>query len=201
MKSFNYFFSLVLIIIIAHTTLLTTFIDNNNDRSTNVKIVASQQPFRAPLFEKEETGALSFSSPKIEKEVPQEIIKMEARYTKRELLLLSKIIQAEAGSSWLSDMHQLLVGNVVLNRVNSKHFPNTIEEVIFQKGQYSPTFDKERWHSIIPSERAIKNARLLLEGLRVAPPNVVFQAEFVQGRKIYKKIKDKYLGTTYFCVY
>ena len=33
----------------------------------------------------------------------------------------------------------------------------------------------------------------------IAPPSVVFQAEFVQGKGTYKKITDSILGTTYFC--
>ncbi|NMB43383.1 MAG: cell wall hydrolase [Clostridiales bacterium] len=35
----------------------------------------------------------------------------------------------------------MLVANVILNRVNSKKFPSSIEGVVFQKGQFSPIRD------------------------------------------------------------
>jgi len=56
-----------------------------------------------------------------------------------ELYLLAKIIYAEAGSDWLTDEHQRLVGSVLLNRVASPEFPNTIREVVEQPGQYYGT--------------------------------------------------------------
>lgn len=118
-------------------------------------------------------------------------------YTQEDLDLLSKIIYQEAGCTWLSDEHQLLVGNVVLNRVASPLFPNTIKEVIYQKGQYAMA---HKLDETIPDERTIENARLLLEGLRVCPEDIIWQAGFKQGKYVYKEIKDDILGTTtYFC--
>lgn len=111
-----------------------------------------------------------------------------------DLELLARIINAEAGGC--TDEHQLLVGNVVLNRVASSSFPNTIYGVIYQKGQYSPT-----WNGAInktPSEQAYKNAQRLLNGERFCPKNVVFQANFKQGSGVYKAISTSY-STTYFC--
>lgn len=53
-----------------------------------------------------------------------------------ELYLLGAIIQCEAeGEPYLG---QLAVGSVVLNRVKSSKFPNTITEVVYQKKQFSP---------------------------------------------------------------
>ena len=78
-------------------------------------------------------------------------------YTEEELLLLSCLIMGESGGA--SETCQLYVGSVVLNRVNHESFPNTIEEVIFQKGQYACTwdgnFDKE------PTEECVENAKYL----------------------------------------
>lgn len=137
----------------------------------------------------------------VETQAVKETKVTESTYTKKELELLSKIIYAEAGCTWLSDLHQQMVGNVVLNRVSSDLFPDTIEEVIFQKGQYSPTFNRSKWNNVVPDERTIANAKLLLEGFRVCPENVVFQAEFKQGKGVFMSISDKHLGTTYFCYY
>lgn len=53
-----------------------------------------------------------------------------------ELYLLGAIIQCEAeGEPYLG---QLAVGSVVMNRVKSSKFPNTITEVVYQRKQFSP---------------------------------------------------------------
>ena len=110
-------------------------------------------------------------------------------YSQDDLYVLSHIIYAEAGNQ--NDECQLAVGSVVLNRVKSNKFPNTIYGVVFQKGQYSPTWNGAYYKE--PSDRAVKNAKYLLENGSVIPAGVVYQAEFIQG-PIYKQI-----GNTYFC--
>lgn len=56
--------------------------------------------------------------------------------TPDELLLLAAIIECEAGNQ--TQEGKIAVANVVLNRVKSKQFPNTIYGVIYQKGQFTP---------------------------------------------------------------
>ena len=102
--------------------------------------------------------------------------------------LLARIIFAEAGGSTEEDM--LLVGNVVLNRVASNRFPNTIKEVIYAPGQYAPT-----WNGAIhktPSQEAGDCAEKLLNGERFCPENVVFQAQFKQGSGVWKQVNSHY---------
>ena len=53
-----------------------------------------------------------------------------------DVTLLAAIIQCEAGGC--SYAGQLAVGAVVMNRVKSSSFPNTISGVIYQRGQFSP---------------------------------------------------------------
>ena len=53
-----------------------------------------------------------------------------------DVTLLAAIIQCEAGGC--SYQGQLAVGAVVMNRVKSSSFPNTISGVIYQRGQFSP---------------------------------------------------------------
>ena len=53
-----------------------------------------------------------------------------------DLSLLAAIIQCEAGGE--SYEGKLAVGSVVMNRVRSSHFPNTVAGVIYQGGQFSP---------------------------------------------------------------
>lgn len=50
--------------------------------------------------------------------------------------LLARLVEAEAGAESYSG--KLAVAKVVLNRVVSNEFPNTIREVIYQSGQFSP---------------------------------------------------------------
>lgn len=59
-------------------------------------------------------------------------------YTNTELKYMACIIQAEAGNQPYSG--KVAVGNVIMNRVKSSAFPNTIKEVIYQGNgkQFSP---------------------------------------------------------------
>lgn len=50
--------------------------------------------------------------------------------------LLAAIIMCEAGGEPYEG--QVAVGSVIMNRVNSSLFPNTISEVVYQSGQFSP---------------------------------------------------------------
>ena len=53
-----------------------------------------------------------------------------------ELALLAAIIQCEAGGE--SHTGKVAVGAVIMNRVRSSQFPNSITEVVYQSGQFSP---------------------------------------------------------------
>ena len=52
-----------------------------------------------------------------------------------ELEVLAQLVEAEAGNQ--SFEGKCLVADVILNRVESPDFPNTISEVVFQDGQFS----------------------------------------------------------------
>lgn len=59
-----------------------------------------------------------------------------ASYSSSDLDLMAAIIYCEAGNQSYEGM--VAVGAVVMNRVYSASFPNTIREVIYQSGQFSP---------------------------------------------------------------
>lgn len=127
-----------------------------------------------------------------------EPVEEELTYTEEDLDLLSRLIFAEVGCEWIPDDVQLYVGSVVLNRVDSDLFPDNIYDVIYAKGQYSPTQSGSINNT--PDERTIENARKLLEDGSILPANVVFQANFKQGSGVYYEYYDEPLGTTtYFC--
>ena len=112
----------------------------------------------------------------------------------KDVLNLARIIQAENGGHE-DDEALLLTGVVVLKRVKAKYYPDTIIGVISQNGQYSTYADGKFWNE--PSSRSMRIAKKLLS-TDIAddyPDNLVFQAEFEQGRAVYKK-----LGYEYFCL-
>ena len=112
-----------------------------------------------------------------------------------ELSLLARLIQSEAGSAWLDEHWKMAVGEVVLNRVASPEFPDTIRDVILQQGQYT---DAVTW--LLPSYESALAAWKLLEGQRVINnPAVVFQSNGHQGSGVFMEMRDAYLGNTYLC--
>jgi hypothetical protein len=115
-----------------------------------------------------------------------------------DMYLLAKLINAEAGSDWLSDDFRLWVGEVVLNRVASPEFPDTISGVIYQKNQYS-SVNYSSFYSLVPNRSCVDVAIRLLQGERQLVPSVVFQSSDQQG-EIFSMYKDRRLGTTFFCV-
>ena len=114
-----------------------------------------------------------------------------------DLDLLAKIIYLEAGGC--TYRHKQLVGCVVINRVNSSKFPNTVEDVVYQKNQYYPRGSKYLANAK-PDSECYEIARdLLVNGNHgICPSNILFQAEFVQG-EVYEVIVSPYGSTTYFC--
>lgn len=84
--------------------------------------------------------------------------------TEEEIKWLAKLIEAEASGEPLDG--KIAVGAVVLNRVQSELFPNTIKEVIFQKAngyyQFTPVANQIIYEiepssdSFLAAERALK---------------------------------------------
>lgn len=66
----------------------------------------------------------------------QEVSGISVLASSDELDLLAAIIQCEAGGE--SYDGKVAVGAVVMNRVNSPSFPNSISAVVYQSGQFSP---------------------------------------------------------------
>lgn len=115
-----------------------------------------------------------------------------------ELFLLAKLIQWEAGSSWLSDELRLCVGEVVLNRVASPEFPDTLEEVVYQYGQFTGVDCPAFRYYLTPTRPCVEIALRLLLGERMLQPQVVFEGHEIQG-KIHSAFIDMHYGKIYFC--
>lgn len=96
-------------------------------------------------------------------------------YTDEELTLLAGIIEAEAGS--VSYPGMVAVGSVVMNRVASPNFSNTIEGVIYSPYQFEPV--SIGTYAVIlargPAESCYQAAQDVLNGKRNVP-NYYFKA-------------------------
>lgn len=115
-----------------------------------------------------------------------------------DLYLLAKVVEVEAGSSWITDEHKQMVASVIINRVNSPEFPDTIYDVVYQYRQYAAAGTKY-FEELVPSESSVRTALYVLQNGSIAPETVVFQAEFKQGSSVYQTYNPEKLGTTYFC--
>lgn len=112
-------------------------------------------------------------------------IKEEQR--QQDIEMLAHLVNAE-NEGYKARMY---TGSVVLNRVESSRYPDSIEGVIWQRGQYACLDDGHYWWE--PDELAYKVAEQLIDEGSVIPKDVLMAAEFVQG-EIYDKVDG-----TYYC--
>lgn len=99
-------------------------------------------------------------------QIPSENTGGSISYSDADLKLMAAIIQAEAGGE--SYAGQLAVGTVIMNRVKSSLFPNTLSGVIYQKNQFQPVQDGHL--ALIlergPNESCTNAAKQVLNGYR-----------------------------------
>lgn len=118
-----------------------------------------------------------------------------------DLDLIAAAIYHEAWGG-CSDRHRELVGAVIMNRVHSDVWPDSVYEVLTQPGQYAVNPKSKIWWRA-KEDKAIWSAcqniakRIIEDGVS-APYNVVFQSNFKQGNGVYEVHKTSY-STTYFC--
>lgn len=99
----------------------------------------------------------------------------EAPYSDEDLYWLSRIISAESRGEPLAG--QIAVGTVVLNRVESGQFPDTIYDVIFDSrwgGQFEPVRNGTVYDP--PAQMSMIAAQLCLQGAREAEDSLYFLA-------------------------
>lgn len=91
---------------------------------------------------------------------------------------LLRIVEAEAGGE--DETGKLLVANVVLNRVESEKFPDTVEEVVFQREgncyQFSPV-GNGRYDSVCISEETYEAVERALQGEDLSEGALYFVSE------------------------
>ena len=123
-------------------------------------------------------------------------ITVKQKYSEKDLRLLSAIIFCEAGNQCYAG--QKAVGIVVLNRVKSNKFPNTVKDVLYQPGQFTPAHTGFLSSSLSKYDRGklpskcIKAAKEVLEGSRSVELNdktvdmssYLFFSRYVRGCRL-----------------
>lgn len=107
----------------------------------------------------------------------------------KDINLTAEVIYWE---NWYTDKNKEAAydtGAVAWNRVKSPEFPNTLEGVLYQKGQYSTT--KYFFTQELPKECYEMAEDIVLNGTPDVPETVLFQATFKQG-KVWKVINGEY---------
>ena len=96
------------------------------------------------------------------------------RWSREDTYLLAKIAMAEAEGE--DTEGKALVMLVVLNRIRSDKFPNAIEEVIYQKGQFSPIEDG-RFDMVEPDVNCWEALKLIKSGWDGSMGATYFESE------------------------
>ena len=114
-------------------------------------------------------------------------------YKRESIDLLARVAYKE---NWYTDKDKLTARwtmGVVMNRVASPYFPNTVKEVLYQKGQYSTT---KYFFTDDPPEECYEMARDVWEnGVSEMPENVLFQSQQPHlGKGYWKVLNGEYFA-------
>lgn len=112
----------------------------------------------------------------------------DSYYDEDTLYWLSRIISAESGNQILEG--KIAVGNVVLNRVNSPLFPDTIYDVLYQKNQFSPAGNGTLKKT--PNSDSVLAAKLVMDGTQIVPNALFFSRA---GMSCYASKNRPYITT------
>lgn len=117
-------------------------------------------------------------------------------YSNDEVFWLGRIIEAE--SSGEPNKGKVAVGNVILNRVKSKEFPNTIYGVIFDRKngvQFEPIINNTIYNtpsnaSIISAKHALNNTNFVGNSLFFLNPRTASSSWITNNRVFYTTIAN-----------
>ena len=98
-----------------------------------------------------------------------------------ELLLLARYLTLRAGDARLTEEQRLCTGEVLLNRVASPEFPDTLEAVLDGEGELPDR----------PERRCAETAWELLSGRRLLDSRVVYRAEGRPQGPVYATFCDR----------
>ena len=149
--------------------------DTTADETTAAPItadIAQSEMIKAEVAKVVEEASIQTGEENVETEVPAEETELEPEVVeeeKEDILkleyndynVLLKIVEAEAGGE--DTIGKIMVANVILNRVNSDRFPNTVTEVVYQKSQFSPISDG-RINTVSISQETLNAVERALNG-------------------------------------
>jgi len=116
-----------------------------------------------------------------------------------DLDIIAKVIYHEADPTWCSWEHSVAVAVVVLNRVASPYFPNSVKEVVAAPGQYLESYTRN--FSKTP-RLCYEVAKAALDGDHDVPSDCYWQDTTIQGVSIWKSFEvrtDYFHSITYIC--
>ena len=153
-------FGLGLVFVISLTSIVAfafsftgTPADEVDETEIIVRAVVSEEADVIPT-----TAPIATASPEQEAEKIEQSKIGSMDWDSNDAYRLAKLAMAEAESE--DTEGKALVMLVVLNRVWDDEFPNTIEEVIFQEGQFSP-ISNGRYDNVEPDEDCYRALQLI----------------------------------------
>lgn len=121
------------------------------------------------------------------------------RQEQEALDIIAKVIQHEADPAWCEWEHSVAVGAVVVNRVKSEYFPDSVKEVVAVPGQYLPAYTRNFDGT---SRLAYLAAKAALDGDHDVPEDAYWQDNKKQGVYVWREFlvdTGWYKSTTYIC--
>ena len=113
--------------------------------------------------------------------------------------IIAKVVAHEADPAWCEWEHSVAVAVVVLNRVNSPYFPDTVREVVAAPGQYLESYT----HDFSETPRlCYEVAKAAMDREHDVPSDCYWQDTHVQGTSIWKAFTldtGWFRSTTYIC--
>ena len=124
----------------------------------------------------------------------------EPRIDFDELLLLARCLTLRAGDARLSEEQRLCAGEVLLNRVDSPAFPDTLAEVVAQEDAFPAALRAALRADPLPERNCAEAAWELLSGRRLLDSRVLYQCEGRPIGPVCAAFCDRYYRLTYFCM-
>lgn len=132
-------------ILLAAQVTIVLKADNKAEASTYTAIQAAQDEY---IETRSDTEAPERDAEYIS------ISEDEQNWSRKDSDILLRIAMAEAEGEGTEG--KALVMNVILNRVESEEFPDSIEAVVFQPGQFEPVLDDGRYWDVEPDAECYK---------------------------------------------
>jgi len=144
-----------------------------------------EKPIVTPVTTPDTEVEILEEEPEVEVAEEQEVMTVERPIT-NEVELFIQVLHCEGGITSIEELYR--IGSVIINRMNHPAYPNTLYEVIYQRGQYGCI---SKLFTETPAQRVIDVALdIWYNGTNVFPEDVIFQtgnepAEGTYGRMEY----------------